>query len=357
MAIAAHINNSPGNAGVLLPLILRLAAQFPAQRFVIFVSKQAARGLQLPVNCATVVIKPPIRNQLLRYYWYQYKLPNLLEKYNVRYFLGEHATCNLNIKTPQALFVHTVPPVKKTQRRQHFARCLTHATALFVYNPLVEKKLLEAYPQFREKTTMLYPGLPGLYEPLEEAGKERILKKYTSEHEYFLYESDNSTADDKIVVLKAFSLFKKRLKSAMQLVIIEKPGAPPIPDFKNYKYKNEVKMILSDNEPESKELCAAAYAAIYLPSKTNTSRAAIHFLKSAVPLIVSDNEFNHLAYHDAVLYTQLNETQLAGHIMALYKDENLRKAQVIKGTELAARYNWEKSCQRLSETILPAGGV
>ena len=176
--------------------------------------------------------------------------------------------------------------------------------------------------------------------PFEYEEIQGIKDKYSAGKEYFLAFITDATIENAIQLLKAFSAFKKRQLSNMQLILLvsstQKEGI--IKDLATYKYRDEVKILIFENGAQETEITAAAYAAIYLPAINILEEKGLLTLANGVPLITSNNEFCKNLYHEAALYSQADEKDIAEKMMVLYKDENLRNNLLHAGRSIAAAY-------------------
>ena len=361
MIIAAHIEPSKQHLSFLLESISVLAKQYRENHFIIFSDRETIASANFSDNCTLVTISPVIKNSLLLHYWYQYKLPALLTKYNAAVFISENGVCSLQTNAAQVMiikedFLHDKKnPLKNKYSRylkRNFSKFAVKADAVCVTKAFIGLKLIEHYEILAKKTSTILDGIEKVYQPTNTNNKETILSKYTEGHEFFVCECSSITASNLITLLKAFSIFKKRLKSGMQLVLINKLNHNPIKDFHIYKYRQEVQIIPYESKFTEASIIAASYAGIFLPAFISAQNWGLQCMQSMVPLITTDDENYRTIYEDAVIYTSIDEKKIAEYMMLLYKDETYRNVYIKKGQEIANLYNQEESNQRLWQTIL-----
>ncbi len=136
----------------------------------------------------------------------------------------------------------------------------------------------------------------------------------------------------------------------MQLILLNKLGENPVPDFHLYKYRQEVKLLNNMKAEEEAGLVAAAYAAIDLNSSLIQTDWALNCMQAEVPVIALEAGGNQ-QFEDAAIYSPADEKVLADKLMLLYKDENHRKQLIGKGKSFAAPYNWPQSSQLFWQSI------
>lgn len=336
-----------------------LAASHPTNHYIFIFDKPFAPAIITEKNITPVMAGPQIKNRLLQYYFYNFKIPRLLNKYNADYFVSTEV-CSLRTLVPQCLIINDLSFLKKNSLfTKADARYLKRYTKLFVkrstklvvLNPSIRNTLLKIFATPEGKISMLHAGIDQEI-PLTFENATQVRNSYTAGKEYFLFFSTASTIANTITMLKAFSIFKKWQKSDMQLVIlISAADDAGIKDFSNYKYKADVKIVHATSVGMRSDLIAAAYAAIHLPSIELTEREGLHCLAYSVPLITTDTDFYKNIYKDGSLYTMPAEKEVSEKMMLLYKDENTRNELIKKGNDIVAAQSWQHVAESLQKFI------
>ncbi|MFZ1529519.1 MAG: hypothetical protein WAT19_12250 [Ferruginibacter sp.] len=358
MTIAAHIHSFDTGESFLSEMMKLIAIQQPGHHFILF-SEKEPQG-QLPANCTPVSINPKLKNRLLLHYWYNYKLPGLLQRYAANIFLSENGVLSLGTIIPQAMLL--LAPYEELiaeeqnglgkYRKKYFSKFVEKAQNIFVSYPNIGASLKKKYPAF-SGIIDLPAGLNECFRPYSYEEKQEVREKFAGGKEYFVCIVPASAKEHTTIVLKAFSIFKKWQKSGMQLVLLA-PGIPAetvVNNFSLYKYKDDVKIISQKDGETPAALIASAYACIYLYAGNSLAVAGLYPLKCGVPLITAANENSKLFYADAVLYTAMEASSLSGHIIELYRNEDLKQDLQKKGLALTQKNNWENSCKLFCEAI------
>jgi len=157
-------------------------------------------------------------------------------------------------------------------------------------------------------------------------------------------------------LLKAFSFFKKRQKSNLQLLIATNSSAhfgPFAENLKTYKYRNDVKLFKDLTQEELQEITRCAYAFLYPVLFENSGIKILQAMKWNTPLILSDLEIFHEICTDATLYVDPNNFEnIADKMMLLFKDEKKRAELIEKGIQQSQQFNIQKSLEQLWQSIL-----
>lgn len=363
MTITAHIRETSQQESFLYSCLALLAKEYPEDQFIFFTDKQSSSQINLSANCKIFTVTPVIRNSLLLHYWYNFKLPGILKKMNASVFLTELSVCSLRSSVPQCMILNDIYFLYKKNLLQHiyarylkkfFAQFIRKISIVLTTENYITQALVLKYPSLQSKISTVGHGLLEIYQPLPWNKKEAQQKLHSEGNEFFFCECSALTQPNILFVLKAFSLFKKRLKSSMQLLLLLKniSAEDCVKDFKNYKYRQDVKFISHQSEEKTAQLLAAAYACIHLPVITSAENTGLHAMQCEVPLITNGDQAANSVYKDAALYTSIDEKTIAENMMMLYKDEAMRNEAIKKGTLLAASYNWPATAALLWQSIL-----
>ena len=232
------------------------------------------------------------------------------------------------------------------------------AAAVICYSDRDRTWLAGYRPEAQERIYVLSAPPDERIGPLSAEEKEMIKAERTQGKEYFLADLTGCNEGAVMDLLKAFSLFKKRQQSRMRLVLAGTIGsAERIRErLKTYKYREDVDW--SDGSPDSGRgstdggrrstdtgmaaLAGAAYA-VLLPVEGNSLGASLlNTWKAGVPVVAAGGGLLAEMAQGAVLsVTPGDPASLAGQLMRIYKEEDLRKELTRKGFERLKAYSRE----------------
>jgi len=366
MPTAVHISFSENKGDLFQNFNYRcftiLAARHPGHHFIFVFDKPFDQSVIIHDNITAVLLPPQIKNRLLSWYWYNYKIPRLLIRYNADIFISDGNICSLRTAVKQCMILPDLSFLQKENLfskgelkylNKYFRRFVAKAECIAVTNQYAGDLLAENFPQTKSKIHPIGYGSNELVKKFNDEEIRLIKEKATEGKEYFLCYITAASAPNTTVLLKAFSAFKKRQLSNMQLVLLlsDSQKENPVKDFDNYKYRHEVKVIASPTTESAAEITAAAYAAVYLPSIKIMEDPGLQALKNNIPLITADNEFCKTIYHDAALYTITAEQNIAAQLMLVYKDENLRNDLINQGRQLSTAFSWHNTASKLWKAL------
>ena len=366
MIIAVHISLSDTQSDPSKNFNYRcctiLAEKHPGHHFVFIFDNPFN---PLPVtrkNITPVLLSLKIKNRLFNHYWYHFKIASLLKKYHADLFICDAINCSIRTTVKQCLVLQDLSFLQKenlfarddsSYLKRHFKNFVSKAAYIAVTNQATAVALATYSPEATKKIHIIGYGLQNVVENIGQHEMQNTRDTYSEGKEYFLCYITDTSISNTITLLKAFSAFKKRQLSNMQLILVSTSAQKenPVRDFETYKYRHEVKVIRAENDELLTKITAAAYAAIYLPSMEVMEDKGLLALKNNIPLITASNEFCKSLYNDAALYAKIEEKNIAEKMMLVYKNENLRNDLVTIGKLVGSIYSWDNTAANLWQVL------
>jgi hypothetical protein len=334
MNIAVHIDTEALPTSFLWPHINWLASQQPQHQWFIFYASNKSMPALLPPNLIPVVVKPSRKNHWLLQYWCRWRLPRLLKKIKADLFISELPLLSSHSGIPQIMVLrngffianNSLANVKlwRFQKKQ-LSQFITQANHIIADNHWVASQLEMRHPASSSKTTVLPVIFQPAFVPILWEQRDSVLNLYSNDIEYFYCYNNYVTKPYMKLLLKAFSLFKKRMKSSLQLVLIQSTKEPPVADFHLYKYRKEVHLHVTKDVAIEAAIVGASFAGIFLQPDVWGDLGASHCIKTGNVPIVPDTENNRQLYGNAAHYVGEGEQALADALMLLYKDDNYKQ--------------------------------
>jgi glycosyltransferase involved in cell wall biosynthesis len=201
---------------------------------------------------------------------------------------------------------------------------------------------------------MLAPFPANLHRPLDPVQKQSVRERYAEGRDYFLASLDGAEVADLVALLLAFAVFKKRQRSNMALILINVPRSI-LEDFAekkdSYRHREDLKWLTVHAPVDRSELLASAYT-LLLPSSGGNPLLTLAAFSGRVPVISASVPRQDSFWEASVLHSNLRDPEdLAGQMIALYKDESIRTKLINRGDEERKRCNPEQSCSQFLELI------
>jgi len=368
MIIAVNTRTFTENSAMLNfiePCLQLIVAQHPEHSFIFIAEKPMLMQIGKPQNVQTVIIKQQAAIPLLWKIWHWYKLPFLLKKIKANVLINAAGDGAMRTKVPQCLIVNNLNfllypewNIKKYKwyMQSNSGAFYQKATKIIAATPFLKKQLIAQYKVDESKIAVIYPGTNPLYQPITWDEKELIKEQFSNGKEYFLFYGEVNLSANIIMLLKAFSFFKKRQKSNMQLIIITKnadENHPVLASIATYKYRNEVILLRKLTAQNLHSITAAAYAFVSVGYYENDFSKLFNVLQCRVPVVTGNLEANIEMLAGAALYANpTNFEDIADKMMLLFKNEDKRLNCIENGEQIIKEYSWELSAHIFWKTIL-----
>lgn len=336
-------------------IFLQLAASQPDHTFIFIFDKPFSEEFNFPENAAPVVIELKNDSPLQWKIWYNFKIPIALKKHKADIFISEKII-SLKTKIPQILispdltFIYQPSFFNKKYLRyykKNTKRFFDKANEIIVNSTFFKTEIIERYKINEEKIKVIYPEISDDFKKLNSEEKELMKEKYAEGNEYFIYKGIISPQQNLLNLLKAFSFFKKRQKSKMQLIIIGNQGIKYeefIESLRLFRFNKEVRVLENLSAAETGKIIASAYAMVDVPVYQNSPLAILEAMNSEVAVIVSSIQIFKEFCGDAALYAEPgNYKDIAEKMMQLFKDEQMRKQLIEKANICMKEFSGKKN--------------
>ena len=344
-----------------------LAKKYPQHRFIYIFDQPFDQKFITSENIIPVIAGPEATSSLRLQYWFNYKVPAILKKYKADVFVSMDGICSLRTKVPQCVLLNDLSfihyPKLHTKGKAGFykkftAKFLAKAKVIAATSESGKDEIIKQYGINPEKVGLVYRSADPSFCPINDKEKENIKERFTDGREYFLYMGSIDAGKNLINLLKAFSFFKKRQKSSMQLVIAGKAVSGYeqfAKDLKTFKFRNEVKWLDGLSKAEYLKLMAGAYAFVDPAIIEDENAIAEQAMRSDVPVVISSAIKLPDRCAQAVLYADPDDfMDIADKMMLLFKDEDKRSELIQAGKAVALQINPAKTADMLWECISAA---
>jgi len=345
--------------------LLKTAISQTDHQFV-FIGNGPVVDNRLPVkNIVYVNAAPKANNRLAWKFWLDFTLPAIARKHKADVLLHTNGVCSLRTTIIQYIFIYDLSvinfPVFFSKSEHSFFKknmpaFLEKANTIFTGSDFHAKEIIQKFSFEADKIQSLQLPISGLFQRVDWEEKESIKEQYADGKEYFLFSGAIHSRYNLVNLLKAFSFFKKRQKSNMQLIIASPmvPANDPfIENLKTYKYRKEVSVLMDLPDQGMAKITAAAYAFVYPCLYDGPAVFSLQAMQCGVPVIAGiSGAFSEIA-GDAALYVDPeNFEDIAQKMMLVFKDENHRSELIKEGKLIMQKLNEKMAEGQLWNTIL-----
>ncbi len=350
-------------------VFLRMAIDHPEHQFVFIFDRPYHLDYVFPSNVQTLVVTPPARHPILWKYWYDIRLPQLLKKIRADVFVSPDGYCSLLTKLPQCMVVHDLgflhyPAAYKKSHlvylKHYTPRFIRKSVRVATVSQFSKDDIIKQYHTNPSKIDVVYSAVKENFGPLNQEEQEKTRNQYTDGKAYFIYAGAIQPRKNLINLLKAFSIFKKRQRSNMKLVLAGRMAWKNdefLQLLSTYKYRDDVVLTGYIDEKELAALVASAYALVYPSFFEGFGVPVLEAMTSGVPALTSQNSSMQEIGGDAGLYFDPSSHEdMAEKLMLIYKDEQLRNNMVEKGLGMAKKFSWKHTSELLWQSVLKTAG-
>jgi len=314
-------------------------------KLLLIIDKDVAHTLVINDQIEIIYFPDYLFTTSLKKIWLRANLFSILKKHSIeKWFVFGDAIQNFknNIN-----FVNS----ESFYQNEILKKLIKSSSVLFVQNDFLKEKLHEIINCDNQKLTTGFPGplYPNLF--LDHQKKTEIKNNYSDGKEYFLIDEDFDS-NNIIMLLKAFSIFKKWQQSNMKLLIIVNNKNATILSklISNYKHRSDVQAI-AQNHTKINEIRFSAYAVLFLNTKGIFSMKAMSFLENEIPIFIPTEESYKFSFEKCSLFFYNNEQSIAENLILLYKDEMLRNRLIENGKVFCENNNWNVVAKQMLSQI------
>lgn len=299
-------------------------------------------------------------------WWYDWQIPLTARRYKPDLIMTTAGITAARTRIPQCIWmpgsVDGQGQVKKKSYtgfyRKRLTASLQQARTIFTFSATGKDELISqaAGGEIADRIIVIRPAAGDYPLPFPEE-KEKLKERYAEKKEYFFVTASGAGVEEVVELLKAFSLFKKRQRSNMQLVLT---GKDPVSDkdlagrLENYKYRGDIHWTGPLTDEETFRLAGASYAIVFPFGRESLGIHILEAWKAGVPVITTDKA-SLPDRTNAALYARPGDpASLADQLMLIYKDEGLRNSLIAEGVKQEASFGWQRSIAGVRTGIMTA---
>lgn len=269
---------------------------------------------------------------LLLNWLYHVKIPSILKKIKAEIVLDLNGIASAKIKIPQlvaasaSFFYNDVKQFTGIEKYALKNLQATQKNAGTVIGWLAQKAK-EDNSFHTEKTLLLPFTAPEVFRTFEWHEKIMVKAQHAENKDFFVAVIEDNAIDDFVLLLQAFSKFKKWQQSNMQLLVFpkyESLGGDIYDKHSTYKFRDDVRLLKDIEEKDLAAIIASAHSFIHVSAHRPQMLTIAVAMQCSLPVISFRDEAVKEYAGDAVLFAAEKSARALGDaIIQLYKDENL----------------------------------
>lgn len=183
-------------------------------------------------------------------------------------------------------------------------------------------------------------GAEGYGEPTDPGLRESLKRDYAEGREYFLYIGLDTSEAGIHLLLKGFSVFKKKFHSQMKLLLVcSSPGTvgKQARELDSFRFRQDVRVLEPGSPGEAFRMLSGAYALILNEGNPGSVRWMIRAFEAGVPVLSSgQGALGETGKEKVLEVNPWTYENLGAQLGAIFKDERFR-SRLVRETGLWAR--------------------
>ncbi|MCL1821250.1 MAG: glycosyltransferase family 4 protein [Prolixibacteraceae bacterium] len=342
----------------------RITGDHPEHEFIFLFDRPYDSSFIFSGNVKPIVLGPPTRHPILWHYWFNCRIPKILKKYKADIFLSPDGYLSLRTNVPQLAVIHDInffhrpkdlPLFTSYYYNHYFPKFARRAHRLATVSDYSKNDIAKSFNLNPDNIDVVYSGSNTMFTalPLEEIRETR--NKYTQGQPYFLFIGALHPRKNVEGLLEAFDRYKSKTGLAEKLVVVGgqmfKTGT--IYDVWSWmQHRQDVIFTGRISTEELRQILGSALSLTFVPFFEGFGLPVVEAMSASIPVICSNTTSLPEVGGDAAVYVDpANVEEIASAMEKISSDEELRKKLVERGNEQHKKFSWDKSADKLWESI------
>ena len=351
-------------------LLKKMVLAHPEHTFLFLFDRSWDADFIFAENIIPVNVFPQARAAPLYFWWFEYSIPRILEKYKANIFISMDNFYSLSIKIPGILVIHDLAylhyPEHIDKMHLYYYRKFTplfikKATRIATVSQYTCDDIIAQFGLKSDKVSVVGIGLnEGISEIKDQNKIDRFLISKKIDRKYFLHVGTFQPRKNVASLITAYDLFRNKSKEKILLVLTGDKGWKSDAMFDAYDaspYKADIIILGYQNNDALSMLLSGAYALFLVSLFEGFGLPIIEAQKCGCPVVTSQISSMPEASGGAALLVDPGSVDSISSAMEIISENTDRREKLIKaGYENAAKYNWETTAAnfwRLIEEIIP----
>jgi glycosyltransferase involved in cell wall biosynthesis len=344
--------------------IRRITRDHPEHNFYLIFDRKPPEEFRFSDNITCLTLYPPARHPLLWLIRFEIFLPFLIRKLKADVFVTPDGWMTLGTSVPCVQVIHDInfvhnpkdtPYLSEKYYNIMFPKYARRAKRIVTVSNFSKQDIADTFGVPEEKIDVAYNGCNTLYMPLEEEQNRITREQFTGGNPYFVYVGAIIPRKNIARLFMAFDLFKKRDTQNVKLLIIGNWSwwTPEIEKaFKEMEFREDVIFEGRKNALELNRLYSASIALAFVPYFEGFGIPILEAFNSGTAVITSNKtSMPEVAGDAAILVDPFSVDEIAGAMVKISQNHNLRNELISKGIERAKLFSWDNTASVLWNSI------
>jgi hypothetical protein len=292
----------------ILRAVRQIATENPQHTFYWFLlSDCPIVSSDYPSNLIPIQLDWKRYNRWGSLFFLKLKVASLIRRFNIDKLLVDTPAVS-GFSIPSIYYLEQ--PLSSDKRRQQKSH-LAKAAKIISTSPSCCEDLHQLLPDRSDNIHHIPPDLRSCMRTVCQTNMETV-------EPYWLYLGWHAKAEPYLMLLKAFSIFKKWTHSGINLRFLY-PPTPLIDHLSTYKFRNDVWLPVEDQPSDN--IREHSFALLDFSNESSVHQSVFYAIQHNKPLLIPELETYQRLYGQGVFYAQTTAEQIGKQLIQLYKDE------------------------------------
>ncbi len=352
-------NSEDGIGRFSYEILKRITVQNKQHKFIFIFDRKFDEKFIFSDNIIPIVISPQARHPILWFFFFEFSVTRILNKYKPDLFISTDGWLSLTTKTKSLQVLHDLhfkvcpyylPFLVKKYYTYFFPKFIKKATQIITVSNYCKTEIIKEYNKLEQAIDVVYNSTRENYKAIENEKRISVKKIFTNSQDYFLFIGPIHERKNLKNIIDAFILFKQKTKSLMKLVVTGKKMWNKALDV---NWHQDIIYTGYLNEDELYNITASAFCLVYASFYEGFGIPILEAMSCGVPVITSNTSAMPEIAKDAAILVDPNSTTCIANAMIHISDNDSLKQKLIEnGYENLKRFSWDNSANNFWEIIL-----
>lgn len=342
----------------------RITRAHPEHTFYFIFDRPYHKEFIFSDNVKPIVVGPPARHPVLFYYWFEKKIPGILQGINADLFISPDGYLSLTTDVKSIPVIHDIsfmhnpkdfPFGIRNYYRYFFPRFAKKAQRIVTVSEFSQSDISKNFNISPANIDVVFNGSKSVYKPLSSEEINQTKAKHAEGTDFFLFVGALSPRKNVANLLKAFDHFKQKTKSNFKLVIVGEKMFKTKDikaSFNQMKYKDDVVFTGRLNPGELRKFYGSAYALTFVPYFEGFGIPIIEAMNCETAVITSNaTSMPEVAGNAALLVDPFSVNSISEAMCEIASNPALRKSLIEKGKVQRQKFSWDKTAEKFWNAI------
>ncbi len=342
----------------------RITQQHPEHEFIFLFDRKFDQEFIFSDNITPIIVYPQARHPFLFYLWFEHSIPKILKKVKPDLFLSPDGYLSLSTDIKSLPVIHDLnfehypkdmPWLYSKYYRYFFPKFAKKATRIATVSNFSKQDIINLYGIVQDKIDVVYDGVNEIYKPISESEKKITLKKYTNGKPYFVFVSSLHPRKNISNLFKSFELLKKDGYPEIKLLVVGAKKwwtANTKNIYQQMKYKDDVIFCGRLLPAELNKVICSALAMTYVSYFEGFGIPILEAFRCNTPVITSNtSSMPEVANDAALLIDPFSPSSICNAMKQIINDSSVREKLILKGQIREKQFSWQKTADKLWNSI------